>query len=90
MMYTDGPGEPSGLPRHDRAANTARFEYRWTGGPDVNSDERREPVDGLEPVVLLGSEMCENETAPVIPVGHDVNLMGHDGPVGSSGHTKYD
>ena len=56
-----------------------------TGGPDINSDERREPVDGLEPVVLLGSEMCENETAPVVPVGHDVNLMGHDRPVDRSG-----
>ena len=56
-----------------------------TGVPDVNSDERREPVDGLEPVVLLGSEKYENETAPVVPVGHDVNLMGHDGPVDRSG-----
>ena len=56
-----------------------------TGGPDVNSDERREPVDGLKPVVLLGSEMYENETAPVVPVGHDVNLTGHDGPVDRSG-----
>ena len=56
-----------------------------TGGPDINLDERSEPVDGLEPVVLLGSEMCENETAPVVPVGHDVNLTGHDGPVDRSG-----
>ena len=53
--------------------------------PDVNSDERSEPVDGLEPVVLIGSEMYENEIAPVDPVGHDVNLTGHDGPVDRSG-----
>ena len=56
-----------------------------TGGPDVNFDERGEPVDGLEPVILLGSKMCENETAPVVPVGHDVILMGHDGPMDRSG-----
>ena len=56
-----------------------------TGYPDVNCDKRGEPVDGLEPVVLLGSEMCENVTAPVIPVSHDVNFTGQDGPVDRSG-----
>ena len=56
-----------------------------TGGPDVNLDERGEPADELEPVVLLGSKMCENETAPVVPVGQDVNLMRHDGPMDRSG-----
>ena len=29
--------------------------------------------------------MYENENAPVDPVGHDVNLTGHDGPVDRSG-----
>ena len=29
-----------------------------TGGPVVNSDERGDPVDELEPVVLLGSDHC--------------------------------
>ena len=29
--------------------------------------------------------MYENETAPVDPVGHDINLTGHDGPVDRSG-----
>ena len=56
-----------------------------TGGPVVNSDERGEPVDGLEPVVLLGSELCENETDPVIPVSQDVNLKEHNGLVDRSG-----
>ena len=57
---------------------------RTRGGPDVKSAEQREPVDRLEPVVLLGSEMYENEYAPVDPVGHDVNLTGHGGPVDRS------
>ena len=57
----------------------------YTVVPDVNSDERREPIDVLEPVVLLGWEKYENETAQVVPVGHNVKLMGHDGPVDRSG-----
>ena len=61
-----------------------------TGGPEVNSDERGDLVDGLEPVVLLGSELCENETDPVIPVSQDVNLKEHNRPAGSGGNTKYD
>ena len=70
----------------------ARFESRWTanrvrvhGGPVVNSDERGELVDGLEPVVLLGLELCENETDPVMPVSQDVNLKEHNGLVDRSG-----
>ena len=57
---------------------------RTRGGLDVNWDEQEEPVDGLKPVVLLGSEMCENVTAPVIPVGQDVNWTGQDGTVDRS------
>ena len=55
-----------------------------TGGLDVNWDEQEEPIDGLGSVVLLGSEMCENVTATVIPVGQDVNLTRRDGPVDRS------
>ena len=55
-----------------------------TGGPVVNSDERGKPVDGLEPVVLLGSELCENETDPVVPVSQDVNLKEHNAIVDRS------
>ena len=55
-----------------------------TGGLDVNWDEQEEPVDRLGPVVLLGSEMCEHVTAPVIPVDQDVNWTGQDGPVDRS------
>ena len=56
-----------------------------TGGPVVNSDERGDPVDELEPVVLLGSELCANETDPVVPVSQDVNLKEHNGLVDRSG-----
>ena len=55
-----------------------------TGGPVVNTDERGIPVDGLEPVVLLGSELCENETDPVVPVSQDVNLKEHNAIVDRS------
>ena len=55
-----------------------------TGGLDVSWDEQEEPIDGLGSVVLLGSGMCENVTAPVIPVGQDVHLTRRDGPVDRS------
>ena len=55
-----------------------------TGGLDNSWHERKEPIDELGSVVLLGSDMCDNVTAPVIPVGQDVHLMRRDGPVDRS------
>ena len=62
-----------------------RTASAYTGGPVVNSDERGKPVDGLEPVVLLGWELCENETDPVMPVSQYVILKEHNGLVDRSG-----
>ena len=36
-------------------------------------------------MVLLGSELCANETDPVVPVSQDVNLKEHNGLVDRSG-----
>ena len=46
-----------------------------TGGLDNSWHERKEPIDELGSVVLLGSDMCDNITDPVIPVGQYVHLM---------------
>ena len=61
-----------------------RTASAYTGGPVVNSDERGELVDGLEPVVLLGLELAA-PTDPVMPVSQDVNLKEHNGLVDRSG-----
>ena len=51
---------------------------------DNSWHERKEPSDELGSVVLLGSDMGDNVTAPVIPVGRAVHLMGRKGPVDRS------
>ena len=55
-----------------------------TRGLDNSWPERKEPSDELGSVVLLGSDIGDNVTAPVIPVGQDVHLMGRNGPVDRS------
>ena len=74
---------------HDWELHTRKqaglFLPRTPDCPVVNSDERGKPVDGLEPVVLLGLELCENETDPVMPVSQDVILKEHNGLVDRSG-----
>ena len=56
-----------------------------TGGPVVNSDEPGDPADKLEPVVLLGLQLCKKDTDPVVPVNQDVNLKEDNGLVDRSG-----
>ena len=53
------------------------------GGPLVN--EPGDPADKLEPVVLLGPQLCKKVTNPVVPVNQDVNLKEDNGLVDRSG-----
>ena len=55
-----------------------------SGGLDHSWQERNELSDEHGSVVLLGSDMGGNGTAPVIPVSRDVHLMGRNGPVDRS------
>ena len=82
VVSPDTTEQPNWLGLNPGGRRTASAD---TGGPVVNSDERGDPVDELEPVVLLGSELCENETDPVIPVSQDVNLKEDNGLVDRSG-----
>ena len=54
-----------------------------TGGPVVN--EPGDPADKLEPVVLLGPQLCKKDTDPVVPVNQDVTLKEDNGLVDRSG-----
>ena len=56
-----------------------------TGGPVVNSDEPGDPADKLEPVVLLGPQLCKKDTDPVVLVNQDINLKEDNGLVDRSG-----
>ena len=54
-----------------------------TGGPLVN--EPGDLADKLEPVVLLGPQLCKKDTDLVVPVNQDVNLKEDNGLVDRSG-----
>ena len=53
------------------------------GGPVVN--EPGDPAVKLEPVALLGPQLCKKDTDPVVPVNQDVNLKEDNGLVDRSG-----
>ena len=54
-----------------------------TGGPVVN--ETGDPADKLEPVVLLGPQLCKKDADPVVPVNQDVTLKEDNRLVDRSG-----
>ena len=82
VVSPDTTEQPNWLGLNPGGQRTASAD---TGGPVVNSNERGDPVNKLEPVVLLGPELRKNETDPVIPVNQDVNLRKLNGLVDRSG-----
>ena len=54
-----------------------------TGSPVVN--EPGDPAVKLEPVILLGPQLCKKDTDPVVPVNQDINLKEDNGLVDRSG-----
>ena len=66
----------------------ARFGSGWTANRDGQGGGGRypgDPADKLEPVVLLGQQLCKKDTDPVVPVNQDVTLKEDNGLVDRSG-----